>query len=139
MSLTGILNKNSDRISIAAAAIRIFTINTAVTVLNTAHLKKIFSSEINIPAVTRQMMLPSCITAEKIRLIEYNLLSDQKAEFVAAEGQISNTRTYIKGSITDMQSLLVDVENNIPKDEAFFKKVEDDRIRERCNFRKVCV
>ena len=32
-----------------------------------------------------------------------------------------------------MQSLLVDVENNIPKDEAFFKKVGDDRIRDKCN------
>jgi len=38
-----------------------------------------------------------------------------------------------------MQSLLVDVENNKPKEEAFFKKVEDDKIRDRCNFRKVCV
>jgi hypothetical protein len=37
-----------------------------------------------------------------------------------------------------MQSLLVDVENNILKEERFFKKIEDDRIRDRCNFRKVC-
>jgi len=35
-------------------------------------------------------------------------------------------------------SLLVDVKNNIPKEGTFFKKVEDDKIRDRCNFRKVC-
>jgi len=79
------------------------------------------------------------VKPEKIRLIEYNLLSDQKAEFLATEGEISNRRTYIKGSIADMQSLLVDVENNVPKEEASFKKVEDDKIRKRCNFSKVCV
>ena len=75
----------------------------------------------------------------KIKLVEYNLLSNQRAEFVVSEGEIANTRGYIKGSITDMQSLLVDVENNVPRDEAAFKKVEDDKIRDRCNFRKVCV
>jgi hypothetical protein len=79
------------------------------------------------------------IKPTKIKLVEYNLLSDQRAEFVATEGEIANTRGYIRGSITDMQSLLVDEENNIPKEEAFFKKVEDDKIRDRCNFRKVCV
>jgi hypothetical protein len=55
------------------------------------------------------------------------------------EGEISNTRGYIKGSIADMQSLLVHVEDNKPKGEEVFKKVEDDKIRDRCNFRKVCV
>ena len=40
--------------------------------------------------------------------------------------------------MADMRSLLVDVDNNIPKDEKFFKKIEDDRIRDRCNFKKVC-
>ena len=75
----------------------------------------------------------------KIKLVEYNLLSDQRAEFVVTEGEIANTRGYIRGSITDMQSLLVDEENNIPKEETFFKKVEDDKVRDRCNFRKVCV
>ncbi len=37
-----------------------------------------------------------------------------------------------------MESLLVEVENNVPKDKRFYKKIEDERIRERCNFRKVC-
>jgi hypothetical protein len=79
------------------------------------------------------------IKPEKIKLIEYNLLSDQRAEFVVTEGEIANTRGYIRGSIADMQSLLIDVANNEPKDEAFFRKVEDDKIREKCNFRKVCI
>jgi hypothetical protein len=78
------------------------------------------------------------IRPEKINLVEYNLLSDQKSEFSVTEGEIANTRTYIKGSIADMQSLLVDVENNIPREETFFKRIKDDRIRDRCNFRKVC-
>ena len=78
------------------------------------------------------------IKPENIKLIEYNLLSDQKTESSVTEGEIDNTRAYIKGSIADMQSLLVDVENNVPREEGFFKRVEDDRIRERCNFRKVC-
>jgi hypothetical protein len=79
------------------------------------------------------------IKPEKIKLVEYNLLSDQRAEFIVTEGEISNTRGYIRGSIADMQSLLIDMENNAPKDEALFRKVEDDKIRDKCNFRKVCV
>jgi len=59
-------------------------------------------------------------------------------ESSVTEGEIDNTRAYIKGSIADMQSLLVDVENNIAKDEGSFKKVEDNWVRDRCNFRKVC-
>jgi hypothetical protein len=37
-----------------------------------------------------------------------------------------------------MQSLLVDVDKNVPKEEGVFQKVEDDRVRTGCNFRKVC-
>ena len=78
------------------------------------------------------------IRPKKIKLIEYNLLSDQQMESSVTEGEIANTRAYIKGSIADMQSLLVDVENNVAKDEDFFKKVEDNWVRDRCNFKKVC-
>ena len=75
---------------------------------------------------------------ENIKLVEYNLLSDQRADFSVSSGAIDNTKAYIRGSIADMRSLLADVENNIPKEEKFFKKVEDGGIRGRCNFRKVC-
>jgi len=78
------------------------------------------------------------VPPERIRLVEYNLLSDQRAEFSISAGEIKDTRAYIRGSVADMQSLLADVGQNVPKAEKFFKKTEDERIRERCNFRKVC-
>ncbi len=37
-----------------------------------------------------------------------------------------------------MHSLLVDVDENVPKDEEAFQKVEDERVHAGCNFRKVC-
>lgn len=79
------------------------------------------------------------INLEKLKLVECNLLSNQRAEFVVTEDEIANTRGCIRGSVADMHSLLVDEENNIPKDETFFKKVVEDKIRDKCNFRKVCV
>ena len=78
------------------------------------------------------------IKPANIRLVEYNLLSDQKAEFTITEGEIEDTTSRIKGSVADMRSLLLDVDNNIPKDEKFFKRTEDDRIRDKCNFKKIC-
>jgi hypothetical protein len=78
------------------------------------------------------------VKAEDIRLIEYNLLSDQEAEFTITEAEMKDTTSYIKGSVADMKSLLLDIDDNIPKDEKFFKKIEDDRIRDKCNFKKIC-
>lgn len=75
---------------------------------------------------------------ERVKLIEYNLLANQRGEFSINAGEIENATAYIRGSIADMQSLLVDMENNVPKGERFFRKVRDEKIRERCNFRKVC-
>jgi hypothetical protein len=37
-----------------------------------------------------------------------------------------------------MQSLLVDLENNVPREEGVFQKVEDERIRMSYNFGKIC-
>ena len=73
-----------------------------------------------------------------MKLIEYNLLANQRAEFTVGASEIENTKSYIAGSIADMQSLLVDIGENVPKDEAAFQKVEDDRVKADCNFRKVC-
>ena len=78
------------------------------------------------------------VKPEKIKLFEYNLLSDQSAEFSVKAGEIDNTKAYIRGSIADMRSLLADIDNNVPKEEELFRKVQDERIRNRCNFRKVC-
>jgi hypothetical protein len=79
------------------------------------------------------------VNPEKVKLIEYNLLVDQGAEFNISGSEIENTKAYIAGSIADMQSLLVDVGENVAKNEDVFLKVEDERIRDRCNFWKVCV
>jgi CRISPR/Cas system-associated exonuclease Cas4 (RecB family) len=78
------------------------------------------------------------VDPEKVKLIEYNLLANQGAEFTVSAAEIENTKTYVAGSIADMQSTLVDVDNNVPKEEEAFQKVEDDRIRSSCNFKKVC-
>lgn len=78
------------------------------------------------------------IRPENIQLIEYNLLSDQKAEFTITESEIIDTTTYINGSVSDMKSMLVDIANNVPKDEESFQKIEDKNIRARCNFKKIC-
>jgi len=77
------------------------------------------------------------IDPENVKLIEYNLLANQGAEFNISGDEIENTKAYIAGSIADMQSLLVDVVENVPKDEDTFQKVEDERVRASCNFRKV--
>ena len=78
------------------------------------------------------------VSPENIKIIEYNLLSNQNVEFSIIKGEILNTRAQIQGSIADMKSMLVDIEKNIPKDESFFMKISDERIRERCNFKKIC-
>ena len=78
------------------------------------------------------------VDPEKVKLIEYKLLVNQGAEFNFSDGEINNTKTYIAGSIADMHSLLVDVENKEPKDEDSFLKIKDERIRASCDFRKVC-
>lgn len=63
---------------------------------------------------------------------------NQGAEFTVGTSEIENTKTYIAGSIADMQSLLFNVDDNVPKDEESFLKIEDNKIRNSCNFRKVC-
>ena len=78
------------------------------------------------------------VDPEKVKLIEYNLLANQGVEFNVFGAEIENTKTYIAGSIADMQSLLVDAEGNVPKGEPAFLKVEDERVRADCNFRRVC-
>ena len=79
------------------------------------------------------------VDPERVKLIEYNLWANQGAEFVIGQDEIENTRAYITGSIADMQSLLVDMGENVPKEEDAFLKVEDERVRADCIFRKVCV
>jgi CRISPR/Cas system-associated exonuclease Cas4 (RecB family) len=78
------------------------------------------------------------IDPENVKLIEYNLLANEGVEFTVGASEIENTKAYIAGSIADMQSLLLNVVENVPKDEDAFLKVEDERVKASCNFRKVC-
>ena len=73
-----------------------------------------------------------------MKMIEYNILVDHSSGFIVSAAEIENTTTYITGSIADMQSILTDVDENIPKEEEAFLKIDDERVRADCNFRKVC-
>lgn len=78
------------------------------------------------------------ISAESLRVIEFNLLFNKKLWFSVSREEVEETKSYIRGSIKDMQSLLRDVENNIPLEEECFSQVEDERICQKCNFLMVC-
>ena len=53
--------------------------------------------------------------------------------------EIKNTKEHLVNSIADMQSILVDVGGNPPKEETVFQKVEDDPIYASCIYWKVVV
>ena len=78
------------------------------------------------------------IPPESLKIIEYNLSFNKTSGFSVTKGEAEDIKGYIKGSIKDMRSLLTDVENNIPMGEERFSKVEDEKVSQRCNFRKVC-
>jgi len=78
------------------------------------------------------------VPPKSLRIIEYNLSFNKATEFSVTPGEAENIKGYIRGSIKDMQSLLIDIGNNTPFEEEKFTKVEDDRISLRCNFRRVC-
>ena len=78
------------------------------------------------------------VSPQSLRIIEYNLSFNKATEFSVSHGEVDNIKGYIRGSIKDMHSLLIDVGNNIPVEEGKFDKVEDNRVSLRCNFREVC-
>ncbi len=78
------------------------------------------------------------IDPTKIKIIEYNLSTDTAKDFLITRRNIEDIKGYILGSIIDMRSLLIDQEANIPKDESIFKPIDDKRISDACNFRKIC-
>jgi hypothetical protein len=75
---------------------------------------------------------------DSLRIIEYNLSFNKSNWFLVTDEEVKAIQGYIRGSMKDMHSLLIDVDNNIPLDEDHFSKVEDERVSLRCNFRKVC-
>jgi hypothetical protein len=78
------------------------------------------------------------VLPESLQIIEYNLSFDKSNWFSITQGEVEDTKGYIRGSNKDMRSLLKDAENNMPAEEEKYDKVEDDRLSLRCNFRKVC-
>jgi len=78
------------------------------------------------------------IPPELLRIIEFNLLFNKANWFFVTQREAEDIKGYIRGSIKDMKSLLIDIENNIPMGEEGFSKVEDERVSLRCNFGKIC-
>ena len=61
------------------------------------------------------------VDPEKMKLIEYDLLANPGSKFGIGRDETEHAKAYISGSITDMQSLLVDIDKNVPKDEDAFQ------------------
>jgi hypothetical protein len=78
------------------------------------------------------------IPSEHLKVIEFNLSFNKANWFSITKEHAENSKGYIKGSIKEMQSLLIDAEKNIPMEEERFSKVEDEMVSNRCNFRRVC-
>jgi len=79
------------------------------------------------------------VPPEALSIIEYNLSFNKSNWFSSSYEEINDIRSYIKGSIQDMQKLLVDVSNNLSMEEDRFARVENEHITSRCNFRKICM
>jgi hypothetical protein len=78
------------------------------------------------------------IPPESMEVVEYNLQANKTNSFTVSMAEVEGIKGHIKGSVKDMQSLLIDPEKNIPFEEDQFSKVEDGGVISRCNFRKVC-
>jgi hypothetical protein len=78
------------------------------------------------------------VAPDSLRVIEYNLSFNKSNWFFVTREEVEAIKGYIRGSIKDMHSLLIDVDGNIPLEEDSFSKVEDEQASFRCNFRKVC-
>ena len=79
------------------------------------------------------------VPPERLHITEFNVSVNKANWFVIGSEQVEDTKGYIRGSIKDMQSLLLDPERNVPLEEERFSKSENERISKRCNFRKVCM
>jgi PD-(D/E)XK nuclease superfamily len=78
------------------------------------------------------------VSPESLTVIEYNLAFDKSNWFAVGQDEMKGVKGYIDGSIKDMQSLLMDISNNIPMEEDRFSRTEDEAISSRCHFRRVC-
>jgi len=78
------------------------------------------------------------VSPESLTVIEYNLAFDKSNWFAVGQDEMKGVKGYIDGSIKDMQSLLMDISNNVPMEEDRFSRTEDEAIGSRCHFRRVC-
>jgi hypothetical protein len=78
------------------------------------------------------------VSPESLSIIEYNLSFDRSSWFSVSQEEMKGMKSYINGSVKDMQSLLTDVSNNLPMEEDRFSKIEDEHVTSRCNFRRIC-
>ncbi|OGP67079.1 MAG: hypothetical protein A2169_08170 [Deltaproteobacteria bacterium RBG_13_47_9] len=78
------------------------------------------------------------VPPDSLRIIEYNLSFDKANWFSVTHQEVEAIKEHVRGSIKDMHSLLIDMDNNLPFEEDRFTKVGDEGLCLRCNFRKVC-
>jgi len=78
------------------------------------------------------------VSFENVRVAEYYLLNNHVRDHRVTEGDVEDARAYIRGSVEDMRSLLVDVTHNEPLAERAFEKTDDTRRCRRCNFVGAC-
>ena len=78
------------------------------------------------------------VLPEQVTVRRYDLYRNQMHEGQLSKGKIEETLSYIKGSITDMQSMLESVDDNRAIDEERFRKEEREEVCLRCNFLRVC-
>ena len=76
---------------------------------------------------------PDHVTASEILLPNM-----AKTDYQATPPDIEAAKSYIRGSLSDMISLLKDAHENVPQEEAAFGLCEGPRPCQTCNFKKIC-
>lgn len=74
---------------------------------------------------------------ENIVCKRYNVFLDVVDDFKISSELISGVKNYMRGSISSMKNLLVDVGENIAREDDF-EVTQDNSTCKSCNFRKVC-
>jgi len=77
------------------------------------------------------------VPIHRVRMRRFELAGGAVHERTIAERELGEILDYVRGSISDMQSLLDDPERNIGAEDRF-SKVERREVCLRCNFFKVC-
>ena len=78
------------------------------------------------------------VSPRDVRMLEYNLASDEVMSYAVSEESLADIAGYIHGSAADMARLLTDPERNTPLPEDAFAASGSERSCARCKYRKVC-